>query len=314
MELTHCFATGEFKLSRLLPHPRAARVHCLPDSEVLGHAADVVFLATPAEVSLGLAPRLVAQGRKVIDLSGAFRLESGDYPEWYGFEHTEAQALASAQYGLVPFVGPRASALIANPGCYATAISLALIPVIRAGFIDERSIVIDAKSGTTGAGKKAKEGLLYSEVEGECLPYKVGRHQHYPEIVRTVELFTGRKIEAHLTTSLLPVRRGIIAGVYSRLHAGKSAEHVHQALEAAYRGYPLVSFGAIDDEPGLLQLRRVVGTARTHLSYFVDREKLYLFSCIDNLMKGAASQAVENFNRLNDLPHGAGIENREALI
>lgn len=313
-ELTHGFATASFELKGLLGHPAAASVHCLPDSQVFDQLTDVVFLATPAEVSLELAPRLLAQGRRVIDLSGAFRLAQGEYPAWYGFEHTEAKALASAQYGLAPFAGPAAPALVANPGCFATAVSLALIPVVRAGLIDERSIVVDAKSGTTGAGRKAKESLLFTEVDGECLPYKVGRHQHYPEIVRAIELFAGRRIEAHFTTSLLPVRRGIIAGVYARLENGAGAADVRQALERAYAAYSLVRFEEIDRDPSLLQLKRVVGTGRAHLSFHVDGRKLYLFSCIDNLMKGAASQAIENFNRMHDLPIATGIENREALL
>jgi N-acetyl-gamma-glutamyl-phosphate reductase len=141
----------------------------------------------------------------------------------------------------------------------------------------------------------------------------VGRHQHYPEIIEAIETFTGKKIEAHLTTSLLPVRRGIIAGVYAQLHEGKTIQDVAAAFAKAYNDYPLVSFGAVQKEPSLLLLKKVVGTAKTHISYEVEGPRLYVFSCIDNLLKGAASQAIENFNRISDLPISTGLSHLEAL-
>ena len=275
---------------------------------------DVVFLATPAEVSLKLAPQIIAAGKKVIDLSGAFRLKKSDYSKWYGFEHTEKASLKVAQYGLSPWVGPaKAEKLIANPGCYATAIALALIPLVKNNLVDTKTLVIDAKSGSSGAGKKASENLLFTEVDAECLPYKVGRHQHYPEIQETVEAFTGQKIEAHMTTSLLPVRRGIIAGVYGQLTAGKTLADVEAAFKSAYEHYPLLSFGSVKSNGSLLSLKKVVGTGLTHISYEVVDQKLYVFSCIDNLLKGAASQAIENFNRISDLPVETGVGHLEAL-
>jgi N-acetyl-gamma-glutamyl-phosphate reductase len=310
-DLTHCFATSSFDLP--LTHPRARKVVCLADSEILNHVTDVVFLATPAEVSMELAPKLLGRGLRVIDLSGAFRLKFSDYAKWYGFAHTESAALAGAVYGLAPFAGPsKGEKLIANPGCYATAIELALIPLLRANVIEASSIVIDAKSGTTGAGKKASEAMLYSEVEGECRPYKIGQHQHYPEIVEACEQFAGVKIDAHMSTSLLPLRRGIIAGIYAKLKADVDEQMISDAFTKAFEGYPLVEVGRAT--PDLMSLKRVVGTGRTQISYSVDGQKLYVFSVIDNLMKGAASQAVENFNRLTDQPIATGLTHLEALI
>jgi N-acetyl-gamma-glutamyl-phosphate reductase len=315
-ELTHCFATSEFQLSNFLNSKAAEKVSCLPDSEIMKNLTDVVFLATPAEVSLVLAPKILGQGKKVIDLSGAFRLKKNDYNKWYGFEHHEPALLKQAQYGLSPWVGPAAKNenLVANPGCFATAITLALIPLVKNNLIQTDSIVIDAKSGSSGAGKKAAENLLFTEVEGECLPYKVGQHQHYPEIVEAVEMFGGSKIDAHFTTSLLPVRRGIIAGVYANLKQGKTAKDVQAAFELAYKDYGLVNYAALKERQTGLSLKKVVGTAYTNISYEVVGSKLYVFSCIDNLMKGAASQAVENFNRLSDLPVETGLGHLEALI
>jgi len=314
-ELKACFATSAFKLSDFLMTTPAKNVACLPDSEIMHNLTDVVFLATPAEVSLELAPKILAAGKKVIDLSGAFRLKKNDYKKWYGFTHTEADLLTQAQYGLAPWAGPTAGTqLVANPGCYATAISMALIPLLKENLIQTNTIVIDAKSGTSGAGKKASENMLFTEVDGECLPYKVGRHQHYPEIVEAVAAFSGQNIEGHLTTSLLPVRRGIIAGIYARLLPGMHIQDVEDAFAKAYSDYELVKFGAVSKESSLLSLKKVVGTAKTHISYEVDGDKLYVFSCIDNLLKGAASQALENFNRISDLPLTTGLGHLEAVI
>ena len=314
--LTHCFATSEFKLTDYLTNSAASKIICLADTEIFNHLTDVVFLATPAEVSMKLAPKIIAAGKKVIDLSGAFRLKTHDYTKWYGFTHTEKTSLSEAVYGLSPWSGPanKTETLIANPGCFATAVSMALIPILKNQLVHTESIVIDAKSGSTGAGKKASENLLFTEVDGECLPYKVGRHQHHPEIIETLELFSGARIDAHFVTSLLPVRRGIIAGIYAQLNSNKTIQDVENAFAKAYADYSLVSFGSVKESSQLVSLKKVVGTAKTHISYEVVGSKLYLFSCIDNLLKGAASQAIENFNRISDLPITTGINQLEVMI
>jgi N-acetyl-gamma-glutamyl-phosphate reductase len=315
VELKYAFATSQFEIFDQLNSDKSSKVECLLDSEIMTHLADVVFLATPAEVSLKLAPKILDAGKKVIDLSGAFRLKKHDYPKWYGFAHTEKKALEMANYGLLPWVGPAPSLnLVANPGCYATAISLALIPLLKENLINPEHIVIDAKSGASGAGRKASENLLFTEVDGECLPYKVGRHQHEPEILETVEVYTGIKIKPHMTTSLLPIRRGIIAGVYATLNEGKTASDVEAALHKSYSQYPFIQWTAISKSANLLSLKKVVGTARTQISYEVVDQKLYVFSCLDNLMKGAASQAVENLNRIYDWPVETGLNRWEAMI
>lgn len=314
-ELKACFATSDFELSNFLMTVSSRQVACLPDSELMNNLADYIFLATPAEASLEMAPRLLAAGKTVIDLSGAFRLKQNDYKKWYGFEHTAQPELKLAQYGLSPWAEPnQKQMLIANPGCFATAVILALIPLLKENVISKDGLVIDAKSGATGAGKKAAENLLFTEVDGECLPYRVGRHQHYPEIVEAVEKFSGVQIDAHFTTSLLPVRRGIIAGVYARLQPNQTLETVQAAFEKAYAGYELLMHAPMSVNSGLVSLKKVVGTAKTHISYTTQGDKLYVFSSLDNLMKGAASQAVENFNNLSGLPVHTGLAQLEALI
>lgn len=339
---------------------------------------DVVFLATPAEVSMELAPALLSAGTKVVDISGAYRLNDPQkYPQWYGFEHKNPENLNTARYGLTPFhtrvyaeidsnsnsrslsacnsdsdsdsdsdlnsnknldldrnfvdknldststsqikiesKKSQSCSLIANPGCYATAIQMALIPLLQQDLLDTKSIVIDAKSGTTGAGKKASEAQLFAEVEGECLPYKIGRHQHFPEICEHIEKIAKKNIDPLFSTTLIPVRRGIIAGIYAQLNEGMGLSDIESAYQKCYEKYPLVRFGHADSMEGssLLSLKKVVGSARTHIAYAVEGKKLYLYSSIDNLMKGAATQAIENMNYLWGWPLHTGLLHREGLI
>lgn len=301
VELTHCFATREFQLSDELLNDSAKSVACLTDNEVMNHLTDIVFLATPAEVSFELAPKIIKQGKMVIDLSGAFRLQKSDSTPWYGFSPQKLSPAIKSEYGLSPFCGSlnKATQLIANPGCYATAISLALIPLLKHGIIETENIVIDAKSGTTGAGRKANESLLFSEVDGQCLPYRVGRHQHLPEIQEAISSFSGAEPDPHFVTHLLPVKRGIIASIFAHSKTDKLAD-VERAFTYEYAEYPLLKHGVAIEK--LANLQNVVGTPNIHLSYTLVGTKLYVFSIIDNLMKGAASQAVENLNRVLDLP------------
>jgi N-acetyl-gamma-glutamyl-phosphate reductase len=322
-----CFATdASFRLQDYLPEAAAASIPVLPMAQFEQTAARVktVFLATPAEVSAELAPRALEQGADVIDLSGAFRLGAAEAASWYGLESSKfpgfGQALLSqASYGLVPWAGPVAGAsgprLVSNPGCYATAVLMALLPLLKAGLIDPATLVIDAKSGTSGAGRKAAENLLFGEVSGDCLPYKVGKHQHLPEIQKYATELAGVAIDPMFTTHLLPVHRGIIAGLYARVRAGVGLAQVETAFEQAYAGYGLARFGRIQGEARqLLSLKRVVGSARTEIRFELQGDKLYVFSLIDNLLKGAAGQAVENFNRLEDLPLTTALNELEGVL
>ncbi|MFN3697996.1 MAG: N-acetyl-gamma-glutamyl-phosphate reductase [Pseudobdellovibrio sp.] len=315
-DVKYAFATGDFTLADGLMISGLQKIQCLKDTELMSHLTDVVFLATPAEVSHDLAPKIVAAGKIVIDVSGAFRLKKNDYKKWYGFEHMHLPLLQNAQYGLHPWASPVGgkAQVVANPGCYATAVAMALVPVIKNKLIDLNTVVVDAKSGASGAGKKAAENLLFTEVDAECLPYRVGRHQHYPEIQETIENLSGVRLDFHFTTSLLPVRRGIIAGVYANLNTGVTINDVAETFKKAYQHYSLVEIGSCEERPQLLQLKKVVGTGRTHISWTVQGQKLFLFSCIDNLLKGAASQAVENFNHILDLPVDLGLTGLEAQI
>lgn len=284
---------------------------------------DWVFLATPAEASIELAPKFLQAGVKVIDLSGAFRLDPRSYPETYQFTHPSPELVKSAYYGLVPFAGPVSSAsgktdLISNPGCYATAALMGLIPVLKAGLIKAESIVIDAKSGTSGAGKKAAENLLYTEVAEDCIPYRVGNHQHAPEIAKYLGKFGGAPEVQDLcfTTHLLPIRRGILCSIYADLSSATTdLATVSAAFDKAFSGYALVKHGPLNDLSQLagFGIKAVAGTAYTQIGYQIKNKKLFIFSFIDNLLKGAASQAIENFNRANDFNPERGLDHLEAL-
>jgi N-acetyl-gamma-glutamyl-phosphate reductase len=313
VKLTNCYATeAEWNLYDLLPVEEAKSVSCVGSTHQDWNSFETAFLALPAEASQKLAFELVAAGKRVIDLSGGFRLSPEEYTKWYGHS-VASQSEMPSFYGLVPWSEPPQDAkIIANPGCFATSVLMALIPLLRANLVNPESLVIDSKSGTTGAGKKAAENLLFSEVDGECLPYRVGRHQHLPEMIRYAEKFSGVKIDPHFCTHLLPVRRGIISSIYATLSTSgetreKSLEKITEAYAKAYQDYSLVDFGVAKDS--LLSLKQVVGTARTRIAFEVSGDKLFVFSLIDNLLKGAASQAVENMNRLLDLPVSLGLNN-----
>ncbi len=309
VNLTHCFATAAFKVSDEVLDSAAEKLICLPESELFQNLTDIIFLATPPDVSMKLVPALIKQNKTVIDLSGAFRLKKSDYSKWYHAEHLEKELLMKAHYGLVPFAGPmqQGPQLVSNPGCYASAISMALIPLVKKNLIDLTTVVIDAKSGTTGAGKKPSENILFSEVDGECLPYRVGRHQHTPEIQEAVQAFAGQSLPApHFATHLLATKRGIIASLYMTTTA-KTLDEVTAAYADAFKDYPLVRFGT--DISKLASLNKVIHTPYTHISYELVGNKLYVFSCLDNLLKGAASQAIENLNRTMDWPVTLGLLN-----
>ncbi len=307
VKITAAFATEPFSLKNEIFEPGIENVTCLPDRELFNFQSDVVFLATPAEVSAHLAPKLIDQGSTVFDVSGAFRLRHEPMEKWYGFSLTENSADLKPEYGLVPFASAYGQTkLIANPGCYATSVLMALLPLVKKDLIDLESLVIDGKSGTTGAGRKAQESTLLSEAADNCTPYKVGRHQHLPEMIESVFNFTGQKMNPHFTTHLLPVRRGIICGLYAKSKT-RNLKDLSEAYTEAYSNYPLVRFA--HNDPSLTHLNKVVGTPMTHISFELIEDKLYIFSAIDNLLKGAATQAIENLNRVLDLPVSTGLLN-----
>jgi N-acetyl-gamma-glutamyl-phosphate reductase len=267
----------------------------------LARECAAVLLATPAEASLELAPRMLDAGVRVIDLSGAFRLrDPALYRKYYGFEHPRPDLLSEAFYGL-PEVrrAPRGTRLVANPGCYPTAAALALAPLLDARLLAPQMLIVDAASGVTGAGRKAAEDYSFAEVEGDYRAYKVLRHQHQPEIVQTL----GRPLT--FTPHLLPLKRGILATCYARLSPGGDPDRLSAALLHKYAGEPFVD---VLETPDQVTLKAVAGTNRCQVAAATDGDMVVAISAIDNLVKGAAGQAVQNLNLIMGWAETAGLD------
>lgn len=267
---------------------------------------EIVFLATPNEVSAELAPELLDRGMRVIDLSGAFRLDDpAMYPSWYGFEHARPALLDSAVYGLTEWCNGelRNAKLVANPGCYPTSILLALRPLIYA--IDrEQPVICDSKSGVSGAGKKADLQWSFAELFGNFKAYGVGNHRHEPEIRQQLHL--GDRAPLVFVPHLLPTVRGLL----STIHVGFLHAMTEQQVAEAYtRAYAKAPFVRVLPAGQLPELKSVVNTPRAEIGFTLLQggRRAVIVSVIDNLLKGAASQAVQNFNRM------MGFKETEAL-
>jgi N-acetyl-gamma-glutamyl-phosphate reductase len=270
---------------------------------------DLVFLCTPTEASIELAPRALDGGTRVMDLSGAFRLAMNDYPRWYGFSHPRPDLLGTACYSM-PEAGAsgdiRTARLVSNPGCYATASTLAVLALLRAGVIGREGIIVDGKSGTTGAGRRGTEAWSFSEIDGDFRAYRVLRHQHTPEIERALALADQGALRVTFTPHLLPTRRGILVTVYGRLQSGRSAADAAAAIETFVAGRPFLRA----TNPDAVCLHAVVGTNRVLMAADADPDRGVAigFAAIDNLVKGAAGQAVQNANLMFGLPEAAGLD------
>jgi N-acetyl-gamma-glutamyl-phosphate reductase len=313
------------KIYNSLPKPLSTEV--LDDSQfLLGSELDVVFLATPNEVSLELVPKLMKSSVSIIDLSGVYRLDYSDkqksisqYLKYYKLEHTNTENLSQFMYGLVPFNinkfnSPKGKYYISNPGCYVTSVLMALKPLLLEGLVEAHGIVIDAKSGTSGAGKKAAENLLFSEVYNECLPYKMTSHQHKPEIEMYLNQGLAEKVEFVFTPHLLPIHRGIISSIYTKwasAHKNKADYEKNELIKEAYlkhySTYPLIKWAWVKESKSILNMKHVVQSPLTQIGFDFDETHLYVFSQIDNLLKGAASQAIENLNLIYKLKPETGL-------
>lgn len=299
-----------------LPIKRGADVQIVSQAAGLERFGDVdvLFLCTPPEVSIDIAPKALAAGTRVVDLSGGFRLLAADYPLWYGFTHGNPGLLGEAVYSMPEATGAtdrlRSARLVSNPGCYPTASAMAVLPLLRAGLIEPDSIIIDAKSGTTGAGRKGTEELSFSEVGEDIRPYRVFKHQHNPEIERALGLAGAPGARVVFTPHLLSVRRGILATAYGRLTAagknGDATALAEQALRAFVANRPFLRLVGIEE----VTLHAAVNTNRVVMGTRADAARGIVIVCaaIDNLIKGAAGQALQNANLMFGLDETAGLE------
>jgi N-acetyl-gamma-glutamyl-phosphate reductase len=294
--------------NRLVLDGPAATLKYRPLAEGDRADAELVFLATPAEVSAELAPKLLARGARVVDLSGAFRLEDASaYPSWYGFSHPAPALLAEARYGLPELAREKLAGarLVTNPGCYATAIALALAPLVKAGLGLAGGIAVTGLSGVSGAGRKAVEDYSFVEVADDLRAYRIGKHQHVPEIEQTVARYAGTCPPISFTPVLIPIRRGILATITVRLD-GPAPAGLQDALRAAYASEPFVKVLS----PDRVMVKDVLHTNRCHVGLAVDARAgvVVAVSAIDNLGKGAAGQAVQAANAAMGWPEQTGLD------
>jgi N-acetyl-gamma-glutamyl-phosphate reductase len=277
-----------------------------------GTALDLIFCALPHGTTQKVIKDVLAKARsvKVVDLSADFRLaDPAAYAHWYGHAHQAPQLQQEAVYGLVEVNRARikGARLVANPGCYTSCAQLALIPLLSAKAIDADEIVIDAKSGMTGAGRAAKEEMLFAEVSEGIHAYGVGHHRHMAELDQEFTRAAGREVVASFTPHLVPMNRGILSTIYVRGHGNNRPEDLHAMLSKHYANEPFVHvlpFGAMP------QTRHVRGSNLTFIGVVKDRVagRAIIGSALDNLVKGASGQAVQNMNLMLGFPETMALE------
>jgi len=297
----------------LFPSLRGAVKLAFCDPAKAGLArCDAVFFATPNTVAMSQAAALLDAGVRVIDLSADFRLQNiADWEKWYGVTHAAPALVAQAVYGLPEVFRERSKTarLVANPGCYPTAVQLGFLPLVEAGLVDLEHLIADAKSGVSGAGKKAEESLLFSEASDNFKSYGVLGHRHWPEICQGLDQAAGRKIGLTFVPHLTPMIRGIHATLYARI--AKQADFQH-LFEERYRAEPFVDVLPPGSQPDTRSVRAGnmcrIAVHRPH-----GGDMLVVLSVIDNLMKGAAGQAVQNMNLMFGVPETTGLQQLPVL-
>ena len=274
---------------------------------------DLVFLALPHTVSMVFVPKLLSAGKRVIDLSADYRLKDASvYEKFYGVTHKDKAYLKEAIYGLPEIYRNRIkpAKLIANPGCYPTVSLLALAPLLAFSLIEPGSIIIDAKSGVTGAGRKAALEFFFSEINEDFWAYKVNTHQHMPEINQELSLLADKKIAVTFVPHLLPVNRGILVSIYAekshkvtlRLRSGQAKTQGQKLVDIYKKFYKNEPFVRIKEEKEFPKLKDVRGTNFCDIGIQDGKDKIIVIACIDNLLKGASGQAVQNMNIMYNFP------------
>ena len=287
-------------------HKGPRRAPATPDA-VREHGINVVFMATPHEVAMEAAPGMLATGAKVIDLGAAFRLRTPDvYKRWYKEDHTQLALLAEAAYGLPEFYREtiKPSRLVANPGCYPTAANLAIQPLLQAGVVNlDAGIICDAKSGVSGAGRKPSLKTSFCETAENFSAYSILQHRHVPEVLQNSGIDEGA---FSFTAQLLPTTRGILETIYFRAKGVKSAGDLVDLYEKRYAGEPFVRIYDAGKVPDLASVN-YTNFCDIGVTYDAPSGRAVVVSCIDNLVKGAAGQAIQNMNIICGLSETAGL-------
>ncbi|MFZ7104452.1 MAG: N-acetyl-gamma-glutamyl-phosphate reductase [Peptococcaceae bacterium] len=270
---------------------------------------DVVFLALPHGKSISIVKEVVARGKKVIDLGADFRLKStADYKCWYELEHGEPELLGRSIYGLpeIYYEKIKTGSIIANPGCYPTSIILGLAPLLTNKLINPNSLIMDSKSGISGAGKSLTQQSHYPDMNDNLLAYKVGSHRHTPEIEQELSALNSDKIKINFTPHLIPMTRGILSTIYTEAGRAFSLQELQDIYKEYYLDCPFIRIRDINTLP---QTKWVLGSNFCDIAPVYDQRtgRVLIISAIDNLVKGASGQAVQNMNIMFGLEETTGL-------
>lgn len=308
----HSFSQVGECITNVYPHFQNVLVHTLQeiDVEEIEKEAEIVFLATPAGVSAELTPKLLAVGLKVIDLSGDFRMKDPFiYEQWYKRAAAKEGVLREAVYGLSEWKRSeiQKANLIANPGCFATAALLAILPLVRSGIIEEDSIIIDAKSGVSGAGKTPTTMTHFPELYDNLRIYKVNEHQHVPEIEQMLTEWNRETKPITFSTHLIPISRGIMVTLYAKVKREMEIEQLQKLYEETYEQSAFVRIRMQGEFPSPKEVR---GSNYCDMGIAYDERtgSVTVVSVIDNMMKGAAGQAIQNANIIAGLEETTGLQ------
>jgi N-acetyl-gamma-glutamyl-phosphate reductase len=321
IRLTSLLAVSDIgkPLSAFYPHLRGYCDQVVEEAkpERVGQDADLVIFSTPDRVGMGYAKSLVERGMRVLDYSGDFRFETPALYDWYakahpnikGQPHVAPELFESSVYGIPELNRSRIreAKVVGNPGCFAVAMILSLLPAIKAGLIDPRSIVSDGKTGISGAGKKPTATNHFPERNESVTPYRVASHQHVYETVAALEAVAGEKVGITFVPHLVPLTRGIIVTSYAQLREGVSAERVQSVYEECFAEEPFVRVLPLGLTPGP---KAVAGSNLCDVSIALDpdNDRLVLVGSIDNLMKGQAGVALQNINLMFGFPETTGLD------
>ena len=282
---------------------------CKMDTELIGKNSDVVFCALPHGVSSQTSAELSSYGAKVVDLSGDLRYDDVKvYEKWYKTTHSNPELMQKAVYGLTEIYKDsiKSSQVVANPGCYTTCSIIPLYPLIKEGLIHYKGIIIDAKSGVTGAGRGAKTNLLFCEVDESMKAYGLTNHRHTSEIEQELSKAAEEEIVLSFTPHLIPIKRGILATIYANLKPGISETEIEDVFSKYYKDTAFINFTG----KNIPEIKHVVGSNRIDIGYKIDSRlnRIIIVSVLDNIIKGAGGQAIQNMNVMFSLDEKAGLE------
>jgi N-acetyl-gamma-glutamyl-phosphate reductase len=280
-----------------------------PDPEAIAAQAEYVFTAVPHQTAMEIVPRLLQAGCRVVDLSADFRFrDRAVYEAWYQ-PHTASDLLAEAVYGLSELYRDKLkqARLAGNPGCYPTCVILGLAPLVKAKLVHLNSLIADCKSGVSGAGRGATPATSYCEVNDSFRAYKVAEHRHTPEMEQELSLLAGEPVKVTFTPHLVPMNRGILGTLYANLAKSLTDQDVYDLYQDFYKGHPFVRLCAPGALPATSQVK---GSHFCDIGFKVDQERgrIIVISAIDNLARGASTQAVHNFNLMAGLPETMGLD------